>query len=89
VLLAGHSYGGAVMTNVDPDAGDVVALIYVPVSPSSAGRVLGTRPRSCQDLRSPTRSSAWDSLTGEPTPTSPTTNSITNSPPTYPPSRAR
>jgi pimeloyl-ACP methyl ester carboxylesterase len=29
VVLAGHSYGGAVMTNVDPDAGDVVALVYV------------------------------------------------------------
>lgn len=29
VLLAGHSYGGAVMTNVDPDAGGVVALVYV------------------------------------------------------------
>jgi pimeloyl-ACP methyl ester carboxylesterase len=29
VVLAGHSYGGAVITNVDPDAGDVVALVYV------------------------------------------------------------
>jgi pimeloyl-ACP methyl ester carboxylesterase len=29
LVLAGHSYGGAVMTNVDPDAGDVVALVYV------------------------------------------------------------
>ena len=29
VLLAGHSYGGAVMTNVGPDAGDVVGLVYV------------------------------------------------------------
>jgi pimeloyl-ACP methyl ester carboxylesterase len=29
VLLVGHSYGGAVITNVDPDAGDVVALVYV------------------------------------------------------------
>ena len=29
VVLAGHSYGGAVMTNVDVDAGDVVALVYV------------------------------------------------------------
>jgi pimeloyl-ACP methyl ester carboxylesterase len=28
VVLAGHSYGGAVMTNVDPDA-DVCALVYV------------------------------------------------------------
>src|SRR3954454_1962581 len=29
VVLAGHSYGGAVMTNVDPGAGDVVGLVYV------------------------------------------------------------
>jgi pimeloyl-ACP methyl ester carboxylesterase len=29
VLLAGHSYGGAVLTNVDPDAGDIVGLVYV------------------------------------------------------------
>ena len=28
VLLVGHSYGGAVITNVDPDAGDVVGLVY-------------------------------------------------------------
>jgi pimeloyl-ACP methyl ester carboxylesterase len=29
VLLAGHSYGGAVMTNVDPDAGELSGLVYV------------------------------------------------------------
>ncbi len=29
VVLAGHSYGGAVITNVAADAGDVVALVYV------------------------------------------------------------
>ena len=29
VVLAGHSYGGAVITNVDPGAGDVVGLVYV------------------------------------------------------------
>ena len=29
VVLAGHSYGGAVMTNVDADDGDVTALVYV------------------------------------------------------------
>lgn len=29
VLLVGHSYGGAVMTNVAPDAGDVVGLVFV------------------------------------------------------------
>lgn len=29
VVLAGHSYGGAVMTNVPADAGDIVALVFV------------------------------------------------------------
>jgi pimeloyl-ACP methyl ester carboxylesterase len=29
VVLAGHSYGGAVMTNVEASAGDVAALVYV------------------------------------------------------------
>jgi pimeloyl-ACP methyl ester carboxylesterase len=29
VVLVGHSYGGAVITNVDPDAGDIVGLVYV------------------------------------------------------------
>jgi pimeloyl-ACP methyl ester carboxylesterase len=29
VVLAGHSYGGAVITNVDADAGDIVGLVYV------------------------------------------------------------
>jgi pimeloyl-ACP methyl ester carboxylesterase len=29
VLLVAHSYGGAVMTNVDADAGDITGLVYV------------------------------------------------------------
>jgi pimeloyl-ACP methyl ester carboxylesterase len=29
VVLAAHSYGGAVISNVDPDAGDIVGLVYV------------------------------------------------------------
>jgi pimeloyl-ACP methyl ester carboxylesterase len=29
VLLAAHSYGGAVMSNVDADAGEIVGLVYV------------------------------------------------------------
>jgi pimeloyl-ACP methyl ester carboxylesterase len=28
VVLAAHSYGGAVMSNVDPDAGEIVGLVY-------------------------------------------------------------
>jgi pimeloyl-ACP methyl ester carboxylesterase len=29
IVLVGHSYGGAVITNVDGDAGDIAALVYV------------------------------------------------------------
>jgi pimeloyl-ACP methyl ester carboxylesterase len=29
VVLAGHSYGGAVISNVDADAGEIVGLVYV------------------------------------------------------------
>jgi pimeloyl-ACP methyl ester carboxylesterase len=29
VVLVGHSYGGAVITNVDPAAGEIVGLVYV------------------------------------------------------------
>jgi pimeloyl-ACP methyl ester carboxylesterase len=29
VVLAGHSYGGAVISNVDPGAGDIAGLVYV------------------------------------------------------------
>ena len=29
VVLAAHSYGGAVISNVDPDAGDIVGLVYL------------------------------------------------------------
>lgn len=28
VILVGHSYAGSVVTNVDPDAGDIVGLVY-------------------------------------------------------------
>jgi pimeloyl-ACP methyl ester carboxylesterase len=29
VVLVAHSYGGAVISNVDPDAGDIIGLVYV------------------------------------------------------------
>lgn len=29
VVLVGHSYGGSVISNVDPDAGEIVALVYL------------------------------------------------------------
>jgi pimeloyl-ACP methyl ester carboxylesterase len=37
VVLAGHSYGGAVITNVAADAGDIAALVYVAAFALEAG----------------------------------------------------
>jgi len=37
IVLAGHSYGGAVMTNVPADAGDIVGLVYVAAFALEAG----------------------------------------------------
>jgi len=37
VLLVAHSYGGAVITNVDPDAGEIVGLVYVAAFAPKAG----------------------------------------------------
>lgn len=37
VVLAGHSYGGAVITNVPAEAGDIVGLVYVAAFALEAG----------------------------------------------------
>jgi pimeloyl-ACP methyl ester carboxylesterase len=50
VVLVGHSYGGAVISNVDADAGDIVGLVYVagfaPDCGESCITLLGTFPGS-------------------------------------------
>ena len=37
VVLVAHSYGGAVMSNVDPEAGDIVGLVYANAFAPDAG----------------------------------------------------
>src|SRR4051794_16321330 len=37
VVLVAHSYGGAVISNVDADAGDIVGLVYVDAFAPDAG----------------------------------------------------
>ncbi len=60
VVLAGHSYGGAVITNVDVEAGDVVGLVYV------AGFALAPG-ESCGDASALTPGSTLaDTLVGVP-----------------------
>ena len=41
IVLAGHSYGGAVITNVPADAGDIVGLVYVAAFAPEAGESPG------------------------------------------------
>ena len=59
MVLVGHSYGGAVMTGVPADAGDVVALVYVAGFALSRGRAQATRRRSCRARPSARR---WSSV---------------------------
>jgi pimeloyl-ACP methyl ester carboxylesterase len=42
VVLVGHSYGGAVITNVDPGAGDITALVYIAGFALDAGEDCGS-----------------------------------------------
>lgn len=42
VVLVGHSYGGAVITNVDADAGEIAGLVYVAGFAPEAGESAGT-----------------------------------------------
>jgi pimeloyl-ACP methyl ester carboxylesterase len=42
VLLVGHSYGGAVISNVDPGAGDIAGLVYVAAFAPDAGESANT-----------------------------------------------
>lgn len=37
VVLVGHSYGGMVISNVDPEAGEIVGLVYVAAFAPDAG----------------------------------------------------
>ena len=41
VVLAGHSYGGAVMTNVPADTGEIIGLVYVAAFALEAGETPG------------------------------------------------
>jgi pimeloyl-ACP methyl ester carboxylesterase len=37
IVLAAHSYGGAVISNVDPDAGEIASLVYIDAFAPDAG----------------------------------------------------
>ena len=49
VILVGHSYGGAVITNAATDAANVVGLVYVAAFAPDEGEVLGAVSASSKD----------------------------------------
>ena len=59
VVLAGHGYGGGVISNVDPEAGDIAGLVYVagfaPEPGESACSLAGMFPARTAPSRSPAR----------------------------------
>ena len=67
-MLVGHSYGGAVITNVDPDAGEITGLVYVagfaPEPGETAFTLAGMFPGSTLGERAASRRRA---ATGRPT----------------------
>ncbi|MDA0181947.1 alpha/beta hydrolase [Solirubrobacter phytolaccae] len=47
VVLVGHSYGGMVITNVSPDAGEITGLVYVAAFAPKAGESAFTLAGMC------------------------------------------
>jgi pimeloyl-ACP methyl ester carboxylesterase len=72
VLLVGHSYGGMVISNVDPGAGEIVGLVYVGAFAPEAGEdcigLSGKFPGSTlgEALRPTPRSDGTTDLTIDP-----------------------
>ena len=66
-MLVGHSYGGAVISNVDADAGKIAGLVYVAGFAPEAGESAITLSSRCPAARSPTRSNRSRVATARPT----------------------
>jgi pimeloyl-ACP methyl ester carboxylesterase len=77
VVLAAHSYGGAVITNVDPDAGDIVGLVYVSAFAPDAGE-------NCFGLAGRFHGSMVGESTVRPVPRSDGTTDLSIAPESYP-----
>ena len=87
VVLAGHSYGGAVMTNVPADAGEIIGLVYVAAFALQAGETPAPRLHSPPGGRSPRRSIACRCRAEALTSTSHSKSSINSSAPICRPNR--
>jgi pimeloyl-ACP methyl ester carboxylesterase len=55
VVLVGHSYGGATITNVAADAGDITALVYIAGYALNPGESCGDGSASLPAARWPRR----------------------------------
>jgi len=87
VILVGHSYGGAVISAVPADAGDIAALVYVAGFALEAMRAPPRPPSSCRAARWARRSRGCRCPAGVSTPTSRWTSSTASSAPTSPSAR--
>ena len=80
VVLVAHSYGGAVISNVDAGAGEIAGLVYVngfaPDAGESCFQLAGMFPGSMLGEQTSSRSRA---ATGRPTSTSLRSRSTTSS----------
>ena len=95
IVLVGHSYGGAVLTAVGPDAGDIVAAVYVAgfalqpgesaadASALTPGSTLGRRSSRCRSCPA-----VWTSTSTSPSTTSSSVPIWIRSPRTPWPSRS-
>jgi pimeloyl-ACP methyl ester carboxylesterase len=84
VVLVGHSFGGALLTNVPADAGQITGLVFLAGFALEPGEGCGDASGLVRAARSPRRSSAWRSPAAAPTPTSPRTSTAASSPRTCP-----
>jgi pimeloyl-ACP methyl ester carboxylesterase len=67
IVLAAHSYGGAVISNVPADAGEIVGLVYIDAFAPDAGEscfaLAGKFPAACSARRRSVRSRTTDGTT--------------------------
>jgi pimeloyl-ACP methyl ester carboxylesterase len=89
VVLAAHSYGGAVISNVPADAGEIVGLVYACGFAPEPGESAFSLASMFPAARSATRSGPSRAATAPPTCTSPPSASMSSSAPTCPPRRPR
>ena len=82
-VVAGHSYGGQIMTALGTDAPNVVGLVYIAAFGLDEGESIGAL--LAQGGRRPRRSRTWTSTSGASPGCPKTTSSATSRPTSIPP----